>query len=251
MFICPFTHIFLLTNKNTWVTHQLQFFLLSELLSVYFKKIKVPTAHPVLELGTQRNDFCLELYYRKSHTVRLCRSHGQQQLYGWWMSFRVATRRWRSGWTTTNTFWAPSPCACWSYRWVVSSCGAEQAEGLLQHTFTSTSSVCVSSAPRHGLLHDSLPADPQVRKEVRSLRTKAATLLLRGTRYITVSPLRTAYSVTFSLFFFIIVKPNQLLFFWSYNLFLNLTSIKTARRCLVASEVALLVVAFWNACFLL
>lgn len=101
----------------------------------------------------------------------------------------------------------------------VSSRGA-RPEGLLQHKFISTSCVCVcvSSAPRDGLLHDSLPADPQVRKEVRSLRTKAATLLIRGTWYITVSPVRTAYSVTFSLFF-IIVKPNQLLF-WNYNLFI-------------------------------
>lgn len=61
--------------------------------------------------------------------------------------------------------------------------------------------VCVSSAPRDGLLHDSLPADPQVRKEVRSLRTKAAPLLIRGTWYITVSPICTVYSVTFSLVF--------------------------------------------------
>lgn len=32
--------------------------------------------------------------------------------------YRAAMRRWRSGWTTTSTCWEPSPCACWSSRWV-------------------------------------------------------------------------------------------------------------------------------------
>lgn len=127
------------------------------------------------------------------------------------------------------------------------SSGGAQPEGLLQHWFISTPCVCVSSAPRDGLLHDSLPADPQVRKEVRSLRTKAATLLIRGTWYITVRPIRTAYSVTFSLFYYSQTKPVTFLKIQPFYP----TSIKTACCRQVAFEVALLVVAFWNACFLL
>lgn len=89
----------------------------------------------------------------------------------------------------------------------VLSCGA-QAEGLLQQKFISTSCVCLLSSS--GWPSPWLFTSRSTGQERSSKPEDESS----DTVIVTVSPIRTAYSVTFSpffFFFFIIVKPNQLL----------------------------------------